>query len=62
MKMQVSQRELDCYFNARKKILENRQPNQMLTDYSKYSIKSWKLSKLPLNKYLYIADFIDKDR
>ncbi len=62
MKMQVSQKELDNYFNARRKLLENRKPNQVLTDYSKYSLNSWKLSKLPLNKYLYIADFIDKNR
>ncbi len=57
--MNVTKEELDQYYRARKKIMARKQPGATPIEYSKYSIKSWKASGLPADKYLHIADFID---
>lgn len=60
--IEVADEEIRQYFIARKKILKEKNNLMTTIEYSKYSIKSWKASGLPLKKYLYIADFIDVER
>lgn len=60
--IQVTDDEVDRYFETRKKIESEASAYGTITEWSKYSINSWKASGLPINKYLYIADFIDTKR
>lgn len=60
--MEITNEELDKYFETRKKMESEASAYGTITEWSKYSINSWKASGLPLKKYLYIADFIDTKR